>query len=171
LKNKTNITLIPLAPLHYDLVSKWNFDESTSEFFSERPAFNETQQQNWFKAQLKNASKRKLIIQENNQNNLIGIISLMKIDFANQHAEIGITIGERDYLGKGFAKKAMVQTLKIAFEELLLNTVYLTVFENNKNAINLFTSLGFEQEGILKNRVFKNGKFISLISMSIQAIK
>ncbi len=165
-----SITLIPLNESHFPLLEKWNFDEKVTRFFSERPMYDIDQQTKWFNKQLADPSKKKYIIKDNTTATLLGLVSLMKIDLINKNAEIGITIGEEDFQKKGFAKKAMEKLLDIAFNDMALKTIYLSAFENNTAALNLFDQLGFKKEGILKNRVFKKGNFISLVSMSISKI-
>lgn len=97
----------------------------------------------------------------------IGNINLTTINWINRSAEFSIMIGDRQEWGKGFGKEATFLMLNYAFFELNLNRVYLTVKMDNTRAINLYKKLGFQQEGILRESLYKNGKYNDMIIMSI----
>lgn len=88
----------------------------------------------------------------------VGIIGLLNIDKKNRKAEYYITLGEKEYKGKGIAYKASIELLKYAFENLNLNKIYLYTEVNNIIAQGLFEKIGFEKEGILKEDLIINGK-------------
>ena len=77
----------------------------------------------------------------------IGVIGLLQIDRANSKAEFYITIGDRNFKGKGIATKATRAILDYAFHTLKLHKVYLTVDSENKPAIGLYEKVGFKKEG------------------------
>ncbi len=55
--------------------------------------------------------------------------------------------------GKGYGKKALLLILKEVFEEYKAHRLYLDVIEYNQRAINIYQSLGFKKEGILRESV------------------
>ncbi|MBU7025134.1 MAG: GNAT family N-acetyltransferase, partial [Theionarchaea archaeon] len=85
----------------------------------------------------------------------------------NRKAELGIFIGEKKYWGKGYGTEAVRLGLKLAFEALNLNKVYLRAFINNKRAQKCYEKAGFKKEGILRQDMFKNGNYIDCIVYSI----
>jgi RimJ/RimL family protein N-acetyltransferase len=95
------------------------------------------------------------------------MLGLMDIDQINKCCEIGILIGEKEYLGKGYAQDAMQAMLEFLFQEMNFNCVYLYVFQTNKKAIQFFKRVGFKKDGVLRECVFKQGKYISKVIMSI----
>jgi RimJ/RimL family protein N-acetyltransferase len=76
-------------------------------------------------------------------------------------------IGEKDTWGKGYGFEASILILKYAFHELNLNRIFLTVREDNINAIKLYKKVGFKEEGLLRQQVYNNNKYINMIIMSI----
>ena len=52
---------------------------------------------------------------------LIGLSSIMKIDWKNSHAWHGVMLGNVDIRGKGFGYDAVMTTMKYAFDELNFN--------------------------------------------------
>jgi len=97
----------------------------------------------------------------------IGNIYLRKIDWIARCAELGIFIALPEHRTKGYGTQAIRLMLKYAFEELGLNRVYLSVLETNLAAIKVYEKCGFKREGVLRNHVFKGGKFRNLILMGI----
>lgn len=71
----------------------------------------------------------------------VGNIYLTDIDEESAHYHI--FLGNKNYWGKGVAKKASVLILEYAFCKLGLNVVKLRVKEQNNNAYNLYKKLGF----------------------------
>ncbi|HYK72328.1 MAG TPA: GNAT family N-acetyltransferase [Pseudoneobacillus sp.] len=58
----------------------------------------------------------------NEENEVIGVTSLINIDHDKRHCSIGSWIG-KEYWGKGYNQKAKEEILKIAFEQLDLDVV------------------------------------------------
>ena len=92
------------------------------------------------------------------QHKLCGVIGLIvQEDVYKKSAEIGYWIGE-PYWKKGIASKAVSLITEYGFNELLLNRIYTGVFEYNVGSMKVLEKNGFEQEGIFKNAIVKNGK-------------
>lgn len=124
----------------------------------------------WFSSYLSSRSNTiRLAIAEKNSNSIIGGVYLTKIDWVTRSAEFAIWIGSSDHQGKGIGKFASEKLLAHAFLDLGLNRVYLTVRTNNVRAIRLYTTIGFKEEGVHRQAVFKNGKFDDLLQMGILA--
>lgn len=88
----------------------------------------------------------------------VGIIGLLNIDLKNKKAEYYITLGEKQYKGKGIAYKSSLELLKYAFDELELNKIYLYTETENKIAQKLFYKLGFIREGVLRQDLIINNQ-------------
>lgn len=97
----------------------------------------------------------------------IGTTFIKNIDFHSRKAEFGIFIGDDTTRGKGYGAQATRLTVKYAFEQLMLNRVYLTVFEDNSMAINAYKKCGFKVEGILKQDYLRDKFFIDVVIMGI----
>lgn len=97
----------------------------------------------------------------------IGTIFIKNIDKKNRKGEFGIFIGEESYRGKGYARKASIKILKMAFEEMGLNRVYLSVMADNAAAIKTYGSIGFSIEGTLRQDYFRGDEYIDVLLMAI----
>jgi RimJ/RimL family protein N-acetyltransferase len=63
----------------------------------------------------------------------------------------------------------METALEYAFGPLGLNKVSLDVLEYNARAIRTYERIGFVHEGVHREDVFKDGRFVHVIRMSILA--
>lgn len=96
----------------------------------------------------------------NKADEYMGTVSLKHIDREKGEAEYAIAM-HRLALGSGAAFCASEQILRIAFEKLGLDRVYLNVLQENRRAIKFYTKFGFHytHESLLE---LKNGKKILL---------
>ncbi|MFD2924738.1 GNAT family N-acetyltransferase [Halobacillus naozhouensis] len=107
------------------------------------------------------------MIELNDQDKSIGIVSLINIDYKNRNAECIIDIGEKDYWSNGYGREAMGLVLNYSFLEMNLHKVYLRVFSFNHRAIKLYEKVGFVKEGEHKDHLFRNGQWHGVTSMAI----
>lgn len=112
------------------------------------------------------SSKRTFIIDDENYKP-IGIVIIDKIKWEYRHCEIGIAIYRKEKRNNGYGKDALKTLLDFVFNNMNMSLVYLNVLENNVFAIKLYSSIGFINEGLLRNRYFLNGKYYNIISMSL----
>jgi len=90
---------------------------------------------------------------------LAGIIGITQGE--NQHsrcAEIGYWLGE-EYWGKGYATQAITELTNFIFVSTEIVRIFAPVFEPNKASMRALEKSGYQLEGILKKRVFKDGVF------------
>ena len=98
----------------------------------------------------------------------IGRIYISRIDKEYDSLDITrIYIGEEEFLSKGYGREALIAVLNYCFEEIKVERVTLDFFEENKRARNLYESVGFKPEGIMRNAGKKNGRYVNLHLMSI----
>jgi diamine N-acetyltransferase len=132
-------------------------------------------QKNWIE-NISKSTKDKYLILEIKKNDIedssndswqkIGLIRFNEIDFINRSICVGGDI-EKDFIGKGHGEKMYEIILKICFEIWGMNRLWLSVLESNLRAINLYKKIGFIQEGVSREAIFKNGKFENYIMMSL----
>ncbi|MBG9546288.1 GNAT family N-acetyltransferase [Cytobacillus firmus] len=98
---------------------------------------------------------------------IIGHISLGRVDRVNESARIGKVFIHPAARGKGYASEMIHQILNLAFQELKLNRVSLGVFDFNLPAIKIYEQAGFQKEGLLRQTNKVKNDYWSLIEMSI----
>jgi RimJ/RimL family protein N-acetyltransferase len=98
----------------------------------------------------------------------IGRIFLSKFNENEDSIDITrIYLGEEEFLRKGLGREALNLMLKYFFEMLKLERVTIDFFLDNRRAENLYISLGFKSEGIMRHVSKKNQNYIDLHLMSL----
>jgi RimJ/RimL family protein N-acetyltransferase len=90
---------------------------------------------------------------------LIGYGQIAHIDRYNRLCLLGITIGEKQEWGRGYAREALSAVIEYCFAALQLNRIAAAVYGFHHRSIQLFEGLGFCREGTLRQNVLKQGEF------------
>jgi RimJ/RimL family protein N-acetyltransferase len=106
-----------------------------------------------------------IVLKSNNE--MIGLQSLTSIDLINKNAVINSWIGDKKHRKKGYIKEARYLILMYGFQELGLERISSHILEGNMASRKAGEKIGYIQEGVLRNAVFKDGKFHNLIAYSI----
>lgn len=72
---------------------------------------------------------------------------------------------------KGTGRKMGFAALDFAFRNLMLDKIYGQAFSFNKRSIRFHLSLGFQQEGILREQVFNGERYHDVICFGLLAIE
>jgi RimJ/RimL family protein N-acetyltransferase len=97
----------------------------------------------------------------------IGLCGLYDIDWTARHAELGITVGDRDYWGQGYGRDAVRLLLDYAFRLRNLRRVWLEVHAANERAIRCYRACGFVEEGRLREHVWLDGRYVDNVLMGV----
>ncbi|MFC3221340.1 GNAT family N-acetyltransferase [Tianweitania populi] len=68
--------------------------------------------------------------------------------------------------GQGIGRKLIVETLKAADDAAEFLRIQLSVYSNNDAAINLYRSVGFQQEGVQRKARISLSGFVDVIMMA-----
>jgi RimJ/RimL family protein N-acetyltransferase len=98
---------------------------------------------------------------------LIGNVSLFKIDPVGRKAELGVAIADLSMVRKGYGTETMGLVLDYAFGTLNLHRVWLNVHDFNSRARKAYRSLGFVEEGRLRESSYCDGEYHDDILMGI----
>lgn len=97
----------------------------------------------------------------------IGGCALFQFDAVARTCSLGITIGDKNYWGRGYGTDTVRVLLEYAFRLQNLRRVYLSVNSSNARAIGAYQRCGFVEEGRLRSHVWSNGQYIDLVQMGI----
>lgn len=96
----------------------------------------------------------------------IGQCALYNHNIYSHVCELGITIGDTSYHGKGYGRETIQLLLEYAFHYLNYRKVWLQVHAANTRAIGAYAACGFVEEGRLKAHVWSSGSYDDLVMMS-----
>ena len=154
----------------YILINKWRNDPDLSKYLAGNFFFVSSERE-------KKSVENKIFDDSKNiyigicdiqSNKLIGYTHVNNIDLRNLKAEWGGTlIGDKDHIGKGYGKEAAALMLRFLFDQYPIHKCFAYCLEEHPATPKLFESLGFTKDGVVRDEVFKNGKFMNLLIYSI----
>ena len=97
----------------------------------------------------------------------IGNVGLYQINWITRSAEYRIFLGHNSFRGRGIGTEAAKLITDYAFDRLNLNKVWLGVNESNSAAVKSYEKAGFIREGVLRQEIYRNGRYYNAIRMSI----
>jgi len=123
----------------------------------------------WSKKQHRDALNNEdilhLVVEDKETQKLVGYMIIAGLQNCDRNIELKrITISEK---GKGYGREAIKIIRKISFEDLNGHRLWLDAVYKNHRAQKLYESEGFIKEGILRECMFINGRYESIVVMSI----
>ena len=101
------------------------------------------------------------------EDKLIGTVGLDRIDHINRTATLGIFIGDKQYLSKGYGTEAIRLLLDYGFNYMNLHSVKLQLMSFNERALKCYKKCGFKETGKIRENKYINGKYYDTITMDI----
>lgn len=97
---------------------------------------------------------------------VVGMAIISSIDMKNRTANMNIKL-QKGARGKGIATHVVSLIVHYCFEELNLHCLTANVIEYNTDSIRLWEKFGFLKDGLLRDRVYKNGQYHNVIAFSL----
>lgn len=127
-----------------DQVIRWRNAPHVVERFLFRTPLTKEMHLKWIEEKIGSGQVEQFIICEKERNRGIGSFYFRDIDNKHHTAELGIFIGEKDALGKGYGTEAVQIGIKYGFENLKLEKIMLRVISDNVPAIKNYEKNGFK---------------------------
>ena len=156
------IYLRPFEADDYKLINKWRNDKELHKLTGGIYFYiSGESDRNWVAEKMKFSVKELYVaICLKDTNEMIGYTSLNEIDSIHRKCVWGgIVIGGEAGKGKNVGFQTGLLILGYAFNSLNMNRVLGTYFESNVKSARLTAKLGFKVEGIVRNSLFKHGKY------------
>lgn len=118
-------------------------------------------------AQVANASNVVFLVIAGKKNMPVGFAGLYDIHLTARKAEFRILLGERSVWGKGIGTEVTKLITDYAFDRLNLHRVWLGVTSENLGAVRAYEKAGYVQEGVLKDDIWRNGRWYDSIRMAV----
>ena len=126
------------------------------------------EEEEWIKSQKSNQDgSYNFAIEDIETKKYIGGCGIQEVNWLSRVATVGIMIGDKEYWGKGYGTDAMKVLMNFIFNNMNIRKIRLSTFSFNMRARKSYEKCGFEVEGILKDEIFKDGKYYDEIIMSV----
>jgi len=158
--------LAPPDPAYADLFTAWLNDPQVAIHLNAfHRVFTVEYERNWLeKYAARPENEYHFAIVDGETEQPIGVCGLTLLDTANRTAQFGIFIGDRYFWRRGYGYEATMLLLDFAFHVINLNSVWLSVYEYNGNAISLYEKCGFQKTGRRREaRILGDKKFDSIL--------
>jgi diamine N-acetyltransferase len=162
------ITLRELTRSDLAAINRWRHDRSVIEGLAAPFRFIDIEvDERWYDQYLASRERQVRCAICDQEGTAHGVVSLTNIDPVHRHAEFHVMIGEAVARGRGWGTEATRAMVRHAFRDLNLHRVYLSVREANVAARRVYDKVGFTVEGVLRDAVYKDGRYENLVLMSI----
>lgn len=149
-----------------EIFTKWLNDFSTTDYLGRSGMLvSKEGEQEYLEKNKREQGSFCIVTIDNNQ--MIGSISLENINNINRCATLGIFIGEKDFLSKGYGTEAIKLILDYGFNYLNLHSIRLDVYAFNERAIKCYRKCGFKEYGTRRQCKYVNGKYHDVIEMDM----
>ncbi|WP_027623383.1 GNAT family N-acetyltransferase [Clostridium lundense] len=125
------------------------------------------EEEKWFESLVNLKDSYNFAIEDLESGKYIGGCGINQINWLNRIAIIGIFIGDKNYWGKGYGADAINTLVNFIFQQMNMNKVKLSVFSFNERAKKCYEKCGFKVEGVLRQELFRDGKYNDEYIMSI----
>ncbi len=149
---------------------EWLNDPDVRRYLSGGWPISQASEEGWFENMLKRSPEEQPLsieIREGDGWRLIGNCSFFDIDQRARSAEVGIFIGDKSFWNQGYGAEVMHLLLQVGFKTLNLNRIFLRVDEDNRGGIRAYEKAGFVHEGRFRQSVYRDGKYVDLLFMSV----
>jgi len=98
---------------------------------------------------------------------LIGGVGLEKTSPESRRATLGIALGDKQFWNGGYGTDTMRVICRFGFETMNLHRIDLEVYASNARARRVYEKVGFKQEGILREAMYKYGRYEDIVQMGL----
>lgn len=124
-------------------------------------------EKNWIIKAINNTNEIRLGICLIENDLLIGLASVIDIDWINRSCHCPSMIGDKRYWSGGYGTESRKLLLDFCFYDRNFERIWAVILEDNIASQKMVTKCGYKKEGVLRNSVFKNGEFKNQVLMSV----
>ncbi len=152
LKNKDiniqigDIVIVPLRKNVIESLRKLRNQKENRSCFFYQEEITKYDQETWYKKYITDPTDIMFFAFHSGTSEVaIGYAALYRIDFKKHTCEFGRLLVEEGYRNQGIGYKLTMALCQIAFKQLGMKIIYLSVFSSNLSAINLYKQIGFRE--------------------------
>jgi RimJ/RimL family protein N-acetyltransferase len=160
LKGK-RVQLRPVKRADISYFVKWFNDPEVIQYLGTYLPMTEMALEKWIEETATDRTRVNFVVEsiEGETPKPIGRTGLEVINPKDLSATFAIAIGDKDYWGKGYGTEAGRLIVNYGFEQLNLHRVNSFVIAFNDRSLKMHQSLGFTEDGRMRQAVYRNGKY------------
>lgn len=165
---ESRVYLRAFEPEDYKTTIRWRNDDKIWDMLGGTKYFvSEAYEKKWMEDAIFKSNDVKLAVCLKEGNRHIGNVYMTDIDIAKQSCHSHILIGETDCWGKGYAREALLMAVSYMFNERNIHRIEARVLESNTQSLRMHEKCGYKIEGLLRDTVFKDGRWQNQYVMSL----
>ncbi len=160
------IYLSPRTPEDVEKFTEWLNDFEITDYLGRSDALVTLEGERQY-LQSDSNSQAKFAIITLDKDEIIGTISLEKINQTHRIATLGIFIGNKEYWSQAYGTEAIRLILDYGFNYMNLHSIKLNLMSFNERALKCYKKCGFKEAGRIRESRYINGKYYDTIYMDI----
>lgn len=162
------VALRSIEPEDLSQLMAWRNEPSFRQYFREYRELGSYNQQQWFENTVVNDKNTIMFaVVDSKSFELIGCCGLCYINWVQRFADLSLYIGKYYIDEEGFAHEACELLFDYGFGELGLHKIWTEIYDFDSKKFKLYTSMGFSQDGLLRENYFHSGKWHDSRIMSL----
>ena len=159
------VTLREVQAADADTILAWRNCAEVSRYMFTDQVITPEQHATWFQRVSDDRRHKLWIIVAESKN--VGLANLYDIDWDNRRCYWGSYIADPGQRGRGIGSATELLVLSFVFDRLLLNKLNCEVLSFNTMAIAVHMKFGFTKEGLLRQHVYKSGRYHDVVSLGV----
>lgn len=160
-----DILLRVIEPADLEVLREARNDPSTWSNLTDISLITEAEQRRWYET-LEQRGRKYFMACEPKYQGPIGLVRMDEIDWTNRSIRVGCDVFPH-LRGNGYGSATFAAILKYAFDYLNMHRVWLAVIETNRVARHVYLKHGLREEGRYREAIFRDGRYVDYLVMSI----
>jgi len=157
---------LPIGESDLELVRSWrNQDEIRNNMYTNH-IISPQEHRAWYNKISKDPAVRYWIFSDDGIRK-VGLVYLYDLDSKNRRAFWGLYVGDLGMKGGGLGSKVEFAILDHVFLNMDLNKLCCEAFVFNEPALRLYKKFGFEEEGYLKQHIFRDERYYDVVRLAM----
>lgn len=149
------------------ILQKWRNSSEIWPYNTQYVLLNMINQKHWYEQNTQKHSNRIMFMVTTKTGKSIGVCGLTHMNTTDKNASIAIIIGEKKYHNKGFGMEVLQLLVNYGFTKIKLHRIEAEIFSYNQNSIHLFKKMNFKEEAIMRNSLWRQGKWWDIYTFSL----
>jgi UDP-4-amino-4,6-dideoxy-N-acetyl-beta-L-altrosamine N-acetyltransferase len=161
------VTLRPVAAADSERLFTWRNSPAVSAYMYTDHPISPDEHARWFAQAVAASDRAYWIIEDDGAP--VGLANLAGIDQGRRRCEWAFYLGEAGTRGRGVGAAVELVVLEHVFNDLGLHKLWCEVLLDNKGVWRMHESFGFQREALLRDHVWKAGRFQDVVGLGLLA--